>query len=99
MDLSELHVSRKSEFSHIHRAYYLKKLRNQVMRWMLVGNENDFFDLDQFNRSYLNNRDLMNELVGDVTVELHGLGWKTFLGFGGTGLYVYSSEERPVNAY
>lgn len=99
MDLSDLHVSKKSEFPELCRAFYLRTLRKQLMRWMMKGNENDFFDLDDFNRSVVQDVSLTQQLVEQVTVELHSLGWKTFLGFGGTGLYVYSSEERPSTAY
>lgn len=99
MDLTDLHVEKKSDFVALRRAFCLRKLRNHIMRWMLDGNENDFFDLDEFNRSLVRDTTITNELVELVTAELQSLGWKTFLGFGGTGLYVYSSEEPPANAY
>lgn len=99
MDLSELHVEQKDSFPERRRAFCLRKLRSHVARWMVDGNENDFFDLDEFNRTYVHDMPLTQSLVETLTNELHTLGWKTFLGFGGTGLYVYSSEERPANAY
>lgn len=97
--MNEFHVDNKHQFADIRRARLLLKMRKHIQDLMLTGNESDFFDLDQFNRGYVHDTKLALELLEEVRGELHHLGWKTFLGFGGTGLYVYSTEEVPPGAY
>lgn len=96
---TDLDVSNKQNFAVLRRKDLKEKMRKHVRTMMLEGNESDFFDLDQFNRQYVKDSSLATELLQEITAELHELGWKTFLGFGGTGLYIYSSEELPPGAY
>ncbi len=94
-----LHVSNKDNFSNIFFNKYLAKLRKIVANHILRGNENDFVDLDIFNRTYVKNMEKTREMSKIISSELKHLGWNTFLGFGETGLYIYSTEEPPANAY
>jgi hypothetical protein len=41
----------------------------------------------------------MSEMTTIITAELKELGWTTYLGFGDTGLYVYSTTEKPDGVY
>lgn len=95
----DIHVSNKETFSQLRRRALKEKLCKHVRAMILNENESDFFDLDNFNRLYVKDTCLATELVQEVSEELHQLGWKTFLGFGGTGLYVYSTDELPPGAY
>lgn len=95
----DLDVSNKHNFATIRRAEMKLKMRKHIRQMLLEGNESDFFDLDDFNRTYVKDSSLASMLLHEICEELHALGWKTFLGFGGTGLYVYSSEELPPGAY
>lgn len=97
---SELNVLNKDYFKSIFKERCLEKLRKHIYNFMLERNkENDFFDIDIFNRKYIKNMDIMNELVNKAVIELLELGWKTHIGFGGTGLYIYSSDELPDGVY
>lgn len=96
---SDLDVSNKANFASMRRQFLKDKMRKHVRAMMLEGNESDFFDLDLFNRKYVKDTSLSSELIQEISEDLHQLGWKTFLGFGGTGLYVYSSDELPPGAY
>lgn len=95
----DLDVSNKQNFATIRRNEMKVKMRKHIRHMMLEGNESDFFDLDHFNRNYVKDTALSSMILHEICEELHALGWKTFLGFGGTGLYVYSSEELPPGAY
>lgn len=96
----ELNVLNKDNLSSIWRDRLLERLRKHIYNFMLERKrENDFFDLDLYNRSYVKDMNITNELVNKVVLELNELGWKTYIGFGGTGLYVYSSYDLPSGVY
>jgi hypothetical protein len=94
-----LKVENKDQFFELLFTEHLSILRKDVMMHMLVRKENDFVDLDTFNRKYVNDMKRTHEMVSIVRDELKKLGWNTFLGFGDTGLYIYSTEDKPVGAY
>uniref|UniRef100_A0A6C0KF40 Uncharacterized protein n=1 Tax=viral metagenome TaxID=1070528 RepID=A0A6C0KF40_9ZZZZ len=96
---SSLHISNKEMFTKMLHADHLGRLRRDIMYHMLHQNESDFFDLDIFNRTYVKDTPLLMSLVNIVTGELNKLGWTTYLGFGDTGLYIYSTSEKPNGVY
>ena len=96
---TRFHVSNKDNFERLLEDDNLSLLRREICRHMLKGNENDFFDITEFNRAHVGNMNRTNELVNRIITELHNLGWNTFIGFGGTGLYIYSTDELPQGAY
>lgn len=96
---TDIHIDNKESFTSIRREELKTKMRKHIRTMVLEQNESDFFDIDNFNRQYVKDTMLTTALVTEVSEELKQLGWKTFLGFGGTGLYVYSSEELPPGAY
>ena len=91
-------VENKDKFPRVLYTKNLITLREDISEFLLEGDEKTFFDLDEFAKKHKNKKTIM-QMVDTVIEELHALGWKTFLGFGGTGLYIYSSEEKPPNAY
>lgn len=95
----ELNISNKDSFSSLLFSENLKTLRNELYNFMIRGNESDFYDLDTFNRKYVKDINETHKMVDMLCQELNELGWKTYLGFGGTGLYIYSTEEKPKNAW
>ena len=96
---SGLHVDYKYNFSNMLFKRRISIFRKKLSDHMLLGKENDFFDLDTFNRTYVKNMDDTNKMVEIVKKELKELGWNTHLGFGDTGLYVYSGDELPSGVY
>jgi hypothetical protein len=96
---ASLNVGNKEQFTRMLFEYHLSQLRRDIMYHMLHGKENDFFDLDRFNRTHVKNMKIMTEMTAIVATELKELGWTTYLGFGDTGLYVYSSTEKPDGVY
>lgn len=96
----ELHVLNKDNFEDLFKETYMMKLRKKIHLFMISNrNENDFFDIEKFNRKYIRNMNKTNDMINEVIFELNQLGWKTHIGFGGTGLYIYSSDELPLGAW
>ena len=95
----ELHVSNKDNLSAIKYKNLISKLRKHIYNFILDRQESSFFDIDIFNRNYVKDINMTNKMVNDVVIELNTLGWNTYIGFGGTGLYVYSSEDLPYGVY
>jgi hypothetical protein len=94
-----LNVSNKDQFSDFLYKEHLSILRKEVSYMMLQRNESDFYDIDAFNRKYVKNMNKTKEMVEKVVNELKELGWNTFIGYGGTGLYVYSDKKPPGTDY
>jgi len=92
-------VTNKEKFKDMLRKEHLDIMKKEIRYQMLHGKENDFYDLDKFNRQYVRNMNETHELVKIVQKELSELGWNTFLGFGDTGLYVYSTSEKPYGVF
>ncbi len=94
-----LNVSNKENFHEILYKEHLSILRKEVGYMMLQRNESDFYDIDSFNRKYVKNMNKTKEMIDTIVEELKTLGWNTFIGFGGTGLYVYSDKKPPGTDY
>ena len=95
---SFLDLSDKTKFQELLDEYHLKKLRQKIYVQILRNNQNDFFDLELFNRQYV--KDMLKTLSFSeiLTKELELQGWKTYLGYGETALFIYD-KEKPNNAW
>ena len=80
------------------KAYHLQKMRSKIYIHMLRNNQNDFFDLELFDRTYVKDMKVTDAITEIVIKELEELGWKTFIGYGGTGLFIYD-KEKPKSAW
>jgi hypothetical protein len=96
---SDFSPENKDKFYDIRNREILKLLRKNIFHLVLKGNEKEFFDLEIFNRQHVHSTEITNLLANQVIEELHTLGWKTILSYGGTGLFIYSTEEPPGNAW
>lgn len=101
MDLFPDHLSVKNVelFTSLLDQEHTRMMRKEIYMMILKRNESDFFDIDNFNRRYVKNMEKSTKMAKQLSSELEVLGWKTFFGFGGTGLYVYSTEDLPPGAY
>jgi hypothetical protein len=95
---SELIPSNVHEFEHLRSTEHLRILRKELYSHIIKGDESDFYDIDAFNRKYVQNNGTTKKMINLIIEELQSMGWKTFLGFGDTGLYVFAGE-KPLNAY
>jgi hypothetical protein len=98
MDHFPEHVRDSSTFSEELDKILLKELRRQVYLQILQNKQNDFFDLELFNRVHVFNIKKTEEYSEVIIKELEELGWKTFVGYGGTALFFYDLE-KPANAW
>jgi hypothetical protein len=82
--------------------YYInrqkEKLRSQIYDHIISHTENEYFSLDEF-IAESRDRNLANTIINDIMQELRNIGWKCTTSFGGTGLFIYSSEKPPSNCF
>lgn len=97
---SRLNVNNKNNFSTYYYERQLCYLRRNIYEHMISKDENSYFELDKFSRNYLdNNTDLITRMTDVVISELEKLGWKCKTSFGGTGLFIYSTEKPPPSCF
>lgn len=92
-------VVNKENFKKILATKQLNLLRKEICDFILQGDEDSFYDIDDFNREHIKDVKKTLEMVQIVSEELHKIGWKTYLGRGDTALYIYSYDEKPDNFY
>lgn len=73
-------------------------LRRDLYEHIISHEEKDYFSLDEFNKR-VNDMNLTKQLIKEVIPELEQLGWKCKTSFGGTGLFIYSTEAPPPNCF
>lgn len=96
---NNLKPENKEKFSKYRYERNLAYLRKEIYELVILGNENQYFELDNFTRRYSINKVDAEKMTKTVMTELGERGWKTKTSFGGTGLFVYSSEEPPPSCY
>ena len=96
---SNLHVSNKDNFNDLFFDECVSTFRKIVVNHLLTQKENDFIDLDSFNRTHVRDMKMTHKIVSIIQTDLTALGWYTHLGFGDTGLYIYSTAEKPSGVY
>ena len=100
MDQFPIHLnpSLKYRFNNEYICLLIRKLREEIYEHIISNDENSYFPLDNFVRKYNVNQKL-TELTEIIIHELTSLGWKCRTSFGGTGLFIYSTENPPPNCY
>jgi hypothetical protein len=96
-----LDVKSKDEFPKIHMTRTLCYLRKELFEHITTKDENDYFDLGSFTKKYFTNNRLSISLslFTQMKEELSELGWKCKTSYGGTGMFIYSSEDPPSLCY
>ena len=100
-----LSVTNKTKFANINNERILHLFREHVYLHMLKNfhsekDENNYIDLDVFCKKNLdNNTSVMKEIIAIVTKELEELGWKCALSFNDTGLFIYSTTNKPSSCW
>lgn len=92
-------VENKDIFSKYLYYMTLKNIRRDIFEFMISRKDEDkYFDLDKY-LCQKDNADDIASMMNTISTELFALGWKTKLSFGGTGLFVYSTETPPPSCY
>lgn len=97
-----LNVKNKECFPEIYYNRILCYLRKAIYEHVISKEENNCFDLEQFGRLYFSEKtrvDLTKKLSVTIQSELEALGWKCKLSFGGTALFIYSTDKPPPSCW
>lgn len=93
-------VENKKNFHNIYFVRNLAYLRLDIYEHMLLDEENNYFDLEKWTNKKLNkNKEMMEKMSAIIIKELQILGWKCKTSFGGTGLFIYSTDKPPPSCY
>ena len=99
---SILNVKNKDKFPVLYYNRVLCYLRKDIYEHVIRMDENNYFDLEKFGRNYFdgNNReDLMEKLSVSIMKELKSNGWNCKISFGGTALFIYSTDKPPHSCW
>lgn len=98
-----LNVKNKSSFPAIFYNRVLCYFRQEIYEHIISNDENNYFDLEKCGRKHFKDHKDRVELVDRLSVtiieELVNLGWKCKLSFGGTALFIYSTENTPSGCW
>ena len=95
---SVLKPKHKDEFKDLNHDRLKCYLRRDLYEHIISKDENDYFMLEEFNKR-VNDMELTKQIVNEVIPELRELGWNCKTSFGGTALFIYSTEQPPVSCW
>ncbi len=91
--------SEKDSFAEMKKQRCVEILRQSIYDHIVAGDENNYFDIDRFNKNHVHSEEVCEDIFGSVIDELVELGWKYKICFGGTGLFIYSGDTVPRSAW
>ena len=94
-----LDIINKNLFPEIYYKRVLCYFRRDIYEHILREDENNYFDLENFQKQYkltIENRDRMAKTIIE---ELEEFGWKCKLSFGDTGLFCYIGDIPPKSCW
>lgn len=95
-----INVENKDKFSEYMFDHFIVLLRNDIYNHLITRNndESNYYEMEKFTK--LNKCKIsISKLLEKIIPELVNLGWKCKTSFGGTGLFIYSSDKPPHNCY
>jgi hypothetical protein len=95
---NKLNVTNKDNFSTLHYERTKCYLRRELYEHVISHDENDYFSLDQFNKKY-NNMEMVQKMIQELIPELESLGWTCKTSYGGTGMFIYSTDKPPPSCW
>jgi hypothetical protein len=95
-----LNVNNKDKFEDIYNNRMTSYLRQKIYEHVIKNDQNNYFDLDNFRGSYkIKNIEDIKKMTNTIIEELCLLGWKCKLSYGGTALFIYSSDKPPSSCW
>jgi hypothetical protein len=98
-DINLIKTENRGMFKTMRIKIIFDKLRKKIYEHILEENENNFFDLQKFDKKHLKNLELTLVIVKDIITELEDAGWKCKLSYGNTALFIYSTEKPPPSCW
>lgn len=91
----------KTNFEEFNYERVIQLLRKEIYDHLISRkDENDYFDIEIFcKRNNYSDKENFSKILKTVLVEITELGWKTQLSFGDTGLFIYSTIEKPSSCW
>ena len=87
-------------FSKVRYNRLLCYLRKSIYEHVISNDENDYYDFGKFcTDNFGNNSEMKEKMINTIQSELRTLGWNCKLSFGGTGLFIYSTDSPPSNCW
>ena len=96
---NHLNPENKHNFSQLKYERNLSTMRDNIFDLILSGDENNYFEIDIFSRMYKLKKNQSDKMVLTISNELKSLGWKIKQSFGGTGLFIYSTDFLPSSCF
>jgi hypothetical protein len=101
---TDININNKNNFKNYNYNRVIKQLRNDIYNHLISRREEtDYFDIENFRKKYNYNDQDDSEnfeiILKQIIDELKKLGWNIELSYGDTGLFIYSTEEKPPNCW
>jgi hypothetical protein len=92
----KLNASNAKNFQKLKIQDILRKIRLSLYNFLVSREaETEYYDFDQFFLLSKLTEDEKDFIRATIIKELENLDWNTKLSFGGSGLYIYSTDEPP----
>jgi len=93
---NKLKVENKENFEQYNYDRTIAYIRRDIYEFMIERkNENVYFDFDKYQR----NKKIIETIIETIIKELLNIGWKCKISFGGTALFIYSTDIQPSSCY
>jgi hypothetical protein len=89
----------KEIFEENYSDFVLCRFRELVYCHILLGDENNYVDLDVIKKTYKLTDKQHLDITDNIIQELEQLGWKCKKSFGQTALFIYSTENPPPSCW
>lgn len=77
-------------------------MRRDIFEHVLSHTEDEYFSLDMFDKKINDEKSdmkLVKEICEELIPEIRQTGWNCTLAFGGSGLFIHSTEKPPKNCW
>lgn len=95
----KLTPNNKKFFGKLRLKRLLSKIRSELTDLILLGNENDYFDLENFYKRYSMTETEKKDVYDTIISELTFKGWSCKTSFNNTGLFIYSTPKPPPSCF